>query len=434
MTSTRFGPRFFRPSLAMGLGLLLGLSAAEGQRRRTATDTVVETTDVLAVEIPVQVLQDGKPVTGLTRDDFQLVDERKKQDLLDFEVIDLRLDRSDRFWDETDTESIPLAGRRHFMLLFDLSFSDPTAIVRARDGAKKLILESLHPADMAGVVTFSESRGVNLVLNFTSDRRQMMQAIDELGLVDPIDRPNTDPLRVSIGDLTTQIENLGANQQAGPGVTGDLRAELLESQLQTLQDSRRMAAVSVREQKQSQIQTYMNIMSSVGQMLRQVKGSTHVVLLSEGFDSTVLLGNSIEDQARIQQIAQAAEGGRYWEIDSNERYGSTAALFGLTQVIEEFRRSGAAIQAVDIGGLRATDIDGSAIREAGVKQDGLFVLANDTGGELFRNYNDFGQAMGEMLERSSVTYLLTYQPKDLIADGRYRNVEIKLKSKRKGVR
>lgn len=435
MNPTRFGRYFFRSSVAAGLGVLLALSSLEAQRRAEPADTVVETTEVLAVEIPVQVLQDGQPVAGLTRDDFQLVDQRKKQDLLDFEVVDLRLDETNRFWNESDTKSIPLAARRHFLLLFDLSFSDPTAILRARDGAKKLILESLHPADMAGVVTFSESRGVNLVLNFTSDRRQMMKAIDELGLVDPLDQPNADPLKVGIGDIADRLENLADSQTtAGPGPGSELLTERLEAQLQNLQDASRMAAVSVREQKQSQIQTYMNAMSTIGQMLRQAKGNTQVVLLSEGFDSTVLMGNSVEDQARMQQIAEAAESGRYWEVDSNERFGSTAALFGLTQTIEEFRRSGAVIQAVDIGGLRATDLSGSAVRESGVKQDGLFVLANDTGGELFRNYNDFGTAMGEMLQRSSVTYLLTYQPKDLIADGGYRNIEIKLKGKRKGVR
>ena len=384
----------------------------------------------------MQVIRDGTPVAGLTRKDFEILDGRKKQDLIGFDVVDLRTLDEGSFWDESDTNSIPLAARRHFLMLFDLSFSAPSAIVRARDGAKKLVLQSLHPADMAGVVTFSESRGVNLLLNFTSDRRQIMKAIDELGLADPIDRPNTDPLRVGIGDVASRLEQLADTQGGGggPGPAGDLLNDRLQAQLASLQDSQRMAAVSVREQKQSQIQGYMTALSQVGLMLREAQGSTHVVLLSEGFDSTVLMGNSVEDQERIQQIAEAAESGRYWEIDSNERYGSTAALFGLTQVIEEFKRSGAVIQAVDIGGLRASGLDGSAIREAGVKQDGLFVLANDTGGELFRNYNDLGDAMGEMLERTSVTYLLTFQPRDLIADGSYHRIDVKLAKSEKGAR
>ncbi len=420
------------------LGLLLGLllpPAADGQRRRLADQTVAETTEVLAVEVPVQVLRDGQPVRGLTQADFEIVEGRKKQPLIGFDVVDLSTVDGGRFWGEGDAKSIPLAARRHFLLLFDLSFSDPTAIVRARQGAKDLVLKSLHPADMAGVVTFSESRGVQLVLNFTSDRRQMLEAIDGLGMPDPLDVPNTDPLRMTIDTFVSRLDQLadtgGGNLLAD---TGAGLADRLEMQLAALQDTQRMAAVSVREQKQSQIQGYMDAMSQVGQMLRQSKGTKHVVLLSEGFDSTVLMGNAIQDQERIQQLAEAAESGRYWEIDSNERYGSTAALFGLTQVIEEFRRSGAAIQAVDIGGLRATDLSGSSARESAVRQDGLFVLANDTGGELFRNYNDMGVAMGELLDRTSVTYLLTFQPRDLLADGTFHRIEVKLGKKHKGAR
>ena len=276
------------------LGLVAGLlipPAADGQRRRVADETVTESTEVLAVEVPVQVLRDGEPVRGLTEADFEVVEGRKKQPLIGFDVVDLSTVDGGRFWGDGDTKSIPLAARRHFLLLFDLSFSDPTAIVRARQGAKDLVLQSLHPADMAGVVTFSQSRGVQLILNFTSDRRQMLEAIDGLGVSDPLDVPNTDPLRMTIDTLVSRLDQLGdtgtggADRLAGGAFGQDDR---LQAQLAALQDTQRMAAVSVREQKQSQIQGYMDAMSQVGQMLRQAKGTKHVVLLSEGFDSTVL--------------------------------------------------------------------------------------------------------------------------------------------------
>ena len=49
------------------------------------------------------------------------------------------------------------------------------------------------------------------------------------------------------------------------------------------------------------------------------------------------------------------------------------------------------------------------------------------GGELYDNFNNLGEAMGQMLDRTSVTYLLAFQPKNLKFDGKYRKLKIKLK-------
>ncbi len=53
-------------------------------------------------------------------------------------------------------------------------------------------------------------------------------------------------------------------------------------------------------------------------------------------------------------------------------------------------------------------------------------MARDTGGELFENFNDLGVAMQKLLARTSVTYLLSYQPQDLDFDGKYRKLKVKL--------
>ena len=155
-----------------------------------------------------------------------------------------------------------------------------------------------------------------------------------------------------------------------------------------------------------------------------------MVLLSEGFDSTVVLGTSIEDQDRIEEIQRRVDSGQYWRVDNDERFGSGAALLGLTQALEQFKRAGAAIQAVDIAGLRSGS---TSTRDALVKQDGLFILANETGGELIRNFNDLSEAMDEVLERTSITYLLAVQPEKLELDGRYHELKVKVKND-KGLR
>jgi hypothetical protein len=55
-------------------------------------------------------------------------------------------------------------------------------------------------------------------------------------------------------------------------------------------------------------------------------------------------------------------------------------------------------------------------------------MAHDTGGELYRNFNDLGAAMGQMLAKSSVTSVLSIQPQGLKQDGSYHPLRVVLKS------
>src|SRR5687767_14310562 len=120
------GPRLVPPvTLALALTAL-----ASGAQRTPHTADVTS----LVVEVPVQVvLPRGGAVRGLTAADFELFDGRRRQRLVGFEVIDLATLEGEGAG--AGPGDVPLPARRHFMLLFDLSFSDPTAITRARAAA-----------------------------------------------------------------------------------------------------------------------------------------------------------------------------------------------------------------------------------------------------------------------------------------------------------
>ncbi len=61
-------------------------------------------------------------------------------------------------------------------------------------------------------------------------------------------------------------------------------------------------------------------------------------------------------------------------------------------------------------------------------------MANETGGEMYRGYNDLGEAMGQMLERTSVTYVLAFQPAKPELDGSYHPIKVRLKGGPSGAR
>src|SRR5215210_116557 len=146
-----------------------------------------DTTEVTAVQIPVQVIADGKPVRGLTAADFTVYEGRRQRAVTGFDAVDLQTLPPDA--------EIPGAARRWFLLVFDLAFSEPNGIDRGREAAIGM-LDVLHPSDLVAVATYRRS-GVDLVLGFTSDRGQIAAALNSLGLPELIDRSG-DPLKTII--------------------------------------------------------------------------------------------------------------------------------------------------------------------------------------------------------------------------------------------
>jgi len=395
--------------VALGVLAVLAAPTVVSAAKQKSFD---ETIDVLTVEVPVQVLSDGEPVRGLTKDDFELYDGRKKEAITGFDAVDLT-----EYGDGGQPVSqVPIAGRRHFLMLFDMAFSDPSTISRARETATDLINNELNPSDLVAVATYTHQHGPQLVLGFTSDRQQIRLAIETLGLPQLVNKA-ADPLAFIISD-TGLAESSQSQQSAGKqrgGFDGDAEFEAQVRQL-SIGFSR-----AERGEAQGRVMAMTTAFEDLAKVLNDVQGRKYVVLLSEGFDSQLILGTS--DLKRSRELAEASGSGQYWEVDSEERYGSTGAMTAVENMLEEFRRADATIQAIDIGGLRA----GYDAKQRSTGQDSLFMMADGTGGELFRNYNELSGAMGEMLERTSVTYLLAFQAQDVKLDGEYHKLRVKLK-------
>ena len=384
-----------------------------------------ETTEVVAVEVPVQVVRDGEPVRGLAAADFEVYEGRRRQPLTGFEVLDLRGRQGQA------VAAIPPSLRRHFLFLFDLSFSEPKSIVRAREMVRGM-LPSLHPTDLVAVATYSTVGGPQLALGFTSDRRQVLKAVDTLGLPQLVEH-NPDPLQLVAGEETSPsaIKAIMAG-------SGKHRAFIEDGYLDALKAAAQASDSGNRQQQQAVVGAFTRSFTDLARLLASVHGRKQVIYLSEGFDTSIVHGvEKAEDQAKIAEQTIAGEG---YLIDSDARYGNTRGANVLEKMMEEFRRADCVIQAVDIGGLRAQGDEGQTVDVGGMRAQGdegpvrpsgegsLFVMAHDTGGELYRNFNDLAAAMGQMLAKSSVTYVLSIQPQGLKQDGSYHPLRVVLKS------
>lgn len=397
--------------------LVLSLAAIPVSAQR---DRFSDTTDVVVVEVPITVTKDGQPVRGLTEANFEIKFDGKVQQIRSLEMIDLGPPASGPI-DEPVTPPIP--ARRHFLVLFDLANSDPTAIVRAREAGRDLV-RSLHPSDLVGVGLYDNVQGIRFLLSFTTDRRQVDVALESLG-VPGLFNPVADPLQLFLGEGTgaqaPQVAPPGS-EEAGGGRAGNLDA-LASEQIRNLVTA---AAQLDRFESGKRVERLADSFQAMAQNLAAVEGQKYVVYMSEGFDSSLLLGEGTDSLATTAAI----ESGEIWNVDAQQRYGDTSLQNDLERMLESLRRAGAVVQSVDIGGLRAPN-------DAGGRPDGKDVLnsiAQDTGGELYDDFNDLGDAMGMMLDATSVTYLATFQPRALPVDGKYRRLKVKLKDGPRGAK
>ena len=103
---------------------------------QTVAEVFKDTVEVVEIQVPVNVIdKDGEPIRDLTAEDFQIFDGKKVQEVTGFRVVDLDVIDGDMTRREMEL-AVPAAARRHFLLLFDLSFSTPTSILRARQAAR----------------------------------------------------------------------------------------------------------------------------------------------------------------------------------------------------------------------------------------------------------------------------------------------------------
>ena len=291
-----------------------------------------ELVEVIQVEVAVNVIRGGAPVRGLGRDDFRITAGGKKREIEGFSVIDLV---------DTDPENqgfsdkLPLSARRHFVMLSDLAFAKPSSIVRARHAAMELVDQSMHPTDLIAVAAYSSRHGLKVHLGFTDDRDKVRLAIASLGLPAVI----RSYLQASEEDL----EILRAN----PAGASRFDAEV-QSQLE---------AMVVEEGYAAQGDLASRLTSSLEKLaeaLSPINGRKHLIYLSEGFPSSLVVGIGVgteSDRREIQKMNDAVNVGEYG--GSGRRYGRVDQRNHLQEALQRFVDVDSAIHTVDTGGIVA---------------------------------------------------------------------------------
>src|SRR5262245_33390545 len=392
-------------SFALAASVLAPPSPASAQE----TGSVRESAEATLVEVPVRVIgRDGQPVRNLTAADFTVEDDGRRQAIVGFDAIDLAEKGT-----TGDAAAANPAARRRFLILFDCSFSQPKSIVGARRAAREFVLQGMGDRDLAAVATYSVEKGVRVLVTFTADRAQLARAVETLG--PEAGRDTGDPLAFAF-DQAAGAPAPGVPPQRQSGGRSNV-AGLVES-LQALSIMHRMRD---DEYARGRVRHLFQSFRELSQALDTVEGRKDVIYLSEGFRGRYVVGAPDTDQERQWLIH-----GEVWKVDSDKRYGSTPLRGELDQLGQVFRRSDLVIHAVDIAGIRAeTDPDTDGTIGARESENGLFEIAHGSGGEVFRNANDFGAELAEIVRQTSLVYVLAFRPERPAEEGRYHELRVK---------
>jgi VWFA-related protein len=362
---------------------------------------VRDSIEVRLVEVTVTVTDEkGNPVRTLKAEDFEVLDEGKKQTVTNFDVVDYSV--------PVPASARTPAARRNFLLLFDVTNSAPASLMRARHTALEFVTKQAANLDRIAVATISSQHGIHLLTSFTTDRELVTAAIKTMG--SPKFYQPRDPLLISL-----------ATPSPVPEAVSDIEAAVLEYVKELTVMGQKAAADAQRFNVEKDIAE----LTELGQALDHVTGRKQVILFSEGFDPKSLSGRSSLSSTEAREEQQFAELGQIWRVDSDNRYGNASTGANLRRMIEAMRRSDVVLHAMDIKGLR-TDVDASAGLKH-VSNEGLYLLSHDTGGMLFKNSNSLTTDLGRFLKGQEVTYSLGYRAQRG-APGKFRRLAVKVPS------
>lgn len=363
------------------------------------------------VEVDVIVKDgDGRFVSGLTADDFEVSEEGRPQRIQHFYLV---TERPLTSGDLQPTVVLPRSpdqtGRRVFLLLFDEPHLSATIIARVKYAAMEFINEHFRPADLGGVYV----NGALWRSRMTNDRQELLDAVRSLSpaFESPAKRLATlttfpripgefDAVRIAGGDQRLAQEIALQNCTAEPdNCAQEGGREYVEDRIDT------KAKAYVDEARRAASDT-IDAIRHLTRNLARLEGRKTVVLISEGFFVSDI-------RAELPQLA------------------GQAARAGITLYTLNARGTQAAAGRIMPD---ASVARGTLSTFGDTSQEGLDVLAAETGGVAFRNTDNFGAALASVATDTSTYYVLAYSPENTTLDGKFRRIELKTKWKGVSIR
>src|SRR3984885_2603384 len=348
------------------------------------------------VRIDVEVTdKSGKPIKGLTANQFTITDEGKPQAITSFSFADIEaietatadeakpivvaVDNDGPNSPSADAISDALRDRRLIVLFFDMTSMQTDDLIRAHDAAQKFVKQQMTKADVVAIVAFSTR--LNILANFTNDHAIIDKAIAQLTANSSNDLANPLYAAAQNGEYDVQ-------EYTGAAFTPD------ETEFNVFNTDQKLAAVE-----------------GLANVLAGIPGRKALVEFTGGITQT---GEENRTQLRAATDAANRADVSIYSIDSRGLLASPpGGDVTVNAATGTSMFSGASV-------YHQTD-------QREDSRDTLATLSVDTGGKAFFDLGDLSDAFPKIQQDNSGYYLVGYDlPSDVKRDGRWHAIRLKV--------
>jgi VWFA-related protein len=383
---------------ASAILLLLTLTVIAARAQQNPIDTPIFRSSVDAVEIDAFVLDAmGNPVTDLTLEDFEILEDGKPQDIVSFALVDIPIERIERTAPGAVSSDVRTNQRPEGRVyLFAVDEIPGSSVPRLRHHLRQFVEQYFGPNDTAAIVYVGRGRSTD-GQDFTSDRTLLLKSIDRLS--------------------------------AGFG-GGDLEQS-------TSRDA--ATAVPTLNPDGTPISTVSNDFAGVTNVMAPFE--TEFLLRSRMLSLRTLAEFMGNMRGRRKSIIYVTNGLGTSVYEALDYVGGTRSLAveDLHGAITAATRGNVSIYPLDPSGLnpgRDVTEEGPVESEnanpaasqtqIGRMQD-LRSLAETTGGFAIINTNNFDGAFTQIVRENSSYYVLAFSTRTSAADGRFHEITVRVK-------
>lgn len=419
------------------------LSQATAGAQQPAPRTPARSSDgysVATTAIMVDVVvrdKRGRPITDLTRDDFEILENAVPQTIGSFSIVSrtggIGIQVRKRVPGTTTVATSSTAEKdapaeEHppiTALVFD-SLSPEALSLAQRSALAELPMSG--PSD-ARVGVFTAEPGLRLLQPYTQDVALVRAAVRRVSAAGEAREQAEAERRQQLSDRLRQLDVLsggvGVDRPAAfaPGTDNSSTAQaIVEAQLANM-EMRLLRNFESIDRDHRGFGTASALLTVI-QSLNEHPGRKTIVYFSQGLPASPSM------QARLDSVVSTANRANVsvYAIDA-------AGLRPESTLLETRRELGMGAEER----LRQSTLpdisDGPMMRNMERAEDllrldpqvGLARLAEDTGGFLVRDTNDLGSAFRRIEEDNRFHYMLTYSPTNENFDGKFRTIGIKVK-------
>jgi VWFA-related protein len=382
-----------RLAFALTLAALSGGLLAAQQQPAPQTPTppadqppVTFRVEVNYVEVDAIVTDaQGNPISNLTKNDFEIYEDGKKQDVATFSLVNIPIQRAEQPLFaaapvEADVQSNEHVEGRIYLIVLDDVHTDLTRTPRVKAAATRFIETNFGTNDLAAVA-FTGRAGDGQ--DFTNNPRLLINSINKF-----------QGRKLRSGTLS-RIEGARVNPATGALEPGD---DI--DQMDRAFRARSMA----------------NSIRKLSEFMAGVRGRRKaMILIGEGVDVDI-----------YQAVGQLGSTASSVLLDTHDAIAAATRGNVTIYTIDPRGLMNAESDLIEVSGT-VGDADSRAIaNEMRLSQDSLRVLADATGGFAAVNRNDLNGAFDRIVTENSSYYMLGFYSTNDRRNGRFRKLEVRV--------